>query len=183
MAMRKLIVFTVVAFVFAGAQARAESANIRENVDPYTHLRTLLLINVQTGACHGDPASFYTGDLRLAFAAQEEKDHTVTYSLTTEFNGGNSVYVRAKSTMDVLVDGAVGELKTPGGSTINYVPGGTLYETVVYPVSRQQLEALSQAQNFQFRINGQTASVQRCTSAKRMKDLAEFLDAASDYTH
>ena len=43
------------------------------------------------------------------------------------------------------------------------------------------LDSLANAKLFQFRINGQGDSVERCVTARQLRDLHEFLDAAATY--
>jgi hypothetical protein len=92
--------------------------------------------------------------------------------------------LRPAGTMDTLIDGVAGSLSASAGSTTTDRYSGDhsyLHETVPFSVSRADLTRLATAQEFQFRINGQHREAQRCTDARRMHDLAEFLDAALAY--
>jgi len=52
---------------------------------------------------------------------------------------------------------------------------------IPYDVSLAYLDSLAEAKLFQFRINGQGNSVERCATARQLRDLHEFLDAAAAY--
>jgi hypothetical protein len=163
----------------------AQSKNIHENVDPYTGLRTLFL-EVSTRTCPGDPSrGTHDPDVHLLFTAMEDPDHTVSYFLAPELDdAGYTLNLRTRGTMDTLIDGTVGTLTTPAGSTTTnrYDVNHTyLHETIPFTLSPADLTRLSTAQWFQFRINGNRYAVQRCTDAKHLRDLAEFASAASEY--
>ncbi len=166
--------------------AVAQSKNIHEDVDPYNGRKTLFL-EVATRACPGDPKlEQHDPVVTLLFSASQRPDGGVAYFLTPELDYGNSLNVAKKGTMDVLIDGEVGEFRTPAGSTVGTAyerNGGRsyLHETIPFAVNRMDFVKLSKAGNFQFRVNGARARVQRCTDAKHMQDLQEFLDAAAMY--
>jgi len=163
----------------------AQSKHIHEEVDPYSHLRTLFLGDVTTKACPEDPPlGLHDPVVELIFGVFEKPDHTVEYFLTADLTGGPVLNLRKGDTMDSLMDGGVGWFVTPMGSTVNTIYRGDrsyVHETIPFHVERGNLEFLSQAKTFQFRVNGPRGAVQRCTDAKRLRDLAEFLDAAAVY--
>jgi hypothetical protein len=123
--------------------------------------------------------------VHVLFTATQNQNHTASYFLSPEMDGASyALSLRPAGTMDTLIDGVAGTLSTPAGSTTtNRYSGGRsyLHETVPFSASRADLVKLTTAKGFQFRINGQREEVQRCTDAKRMRDLAEFLNAALAY--
>lgn len=175
----------LVSLLTLAAPACAESKNIHENTDPYTGLRTLFL-EVSTRTCPGDPSRGpHDPDVHLLFTAMEDPDHTVSYFLAPELDdAGYTLNLRTRGTMDTLIDGTAGTLVTPAGSSttnrfdINHT---YLHETIPFTLTRADLNRLSTAETFQFRINGQRYAVQRCTDAKHLRDLIEFASAASEY--
>jgi hypothetical protein len=179
--------FAIVAVVLLGSSAvvSAQSRHIHEDVDPYSRLRVLSLGDVTTKACPGDPGiGPHDPAVELIFSVVEKSDHTVEYLMTADLLGGNSLNLPRGGTMDSLMDEGVGWFVTPMGSTINtkYTYNHSyIHETIPFHITRENLEVLSKTGVFQFRINGQRQSVQRCTDAKRLRDLAEFLDAAASY--
>jgi len=175
----------LVCLLTLAAPARPESKNIHETTDPYTGLRTLFL-EVSTRTCPGDPPrGLHDPDVHLLFTAMENPDHTVAYFLAPELDdAGYTLNLRSRGTMDTLIDGSVGTLITPAGSTTTnrYELNHTyLHETIPFSLSRADLNRLSTAETFQFRINGQRYAVQRCTDAKHLRELIEFASAASEY--
>ena len=174
----------ILGLLLATTPLLAQSKNIHESIDPYTGLRTLIL-EVATRGCPDDPPRRdHDPDVHLLFSAAQNKDGAVSYYIAPELDRGNSLNVRAKGTMDTLIDGAVGTFTTPMGSTVvtNYDAGRSyLHETVPFLVAQADIAKLSEADWFQFRINGPRLAVQRCTDAKHLRDLPEFLAAASNY--
>ena len=164
--------------LLAAANAVPQSKNIHETVDPYTGLRTLFL-EVSTRNCPGDPSpGSHDPEVHVLFTAMQNQDRTVTYFILPEMDGASySLGLRKAATMDTLIDGAVGVLSTPSGSTTTNQYSGNrsyLHETVPFSASRDDLARLATAQEFQFRINGQRQEAQRCTDAKRMRDLGRI---------
>jgi hypothetical protein len=173
----------MVAMGFA-SRSGAQSKNIRENIDPYSGLRTLFL-EVPTHTCPDDPGlGEHDPEVHLLFSANESKDGTVYYFVTPTLDHGYTLNVRSKDTMDTLIDGLPGSFTTTPGSTIltNYDGGRSyLHETVPFFVTPDDLANISLAHWFQFRVNGPKQFVQRCIDAKHLRDLPEFLSAASEY--
>jgi hypothetical protein len=163
---------------------RAESKNIRENIDPYSGLRTLFL-DVPTRTCPDDPGLHeHDPDVHLLFSANESKDGTVYYFVTPTLDHGYTLNIHTQDTMDTLIDGLPGSFTTTLGSTIvtNWNGGRSyLHETVPFFVTPDDLANISLAHWFQFRVNGPKRFVQRCIDAKHLRDLPEFLSAASEY--
>jgi hypothetical protein len=165
--------------------AQSPSKNIHEQVDPYSNLRTLFL-EVSTRNCPGDPSlGPHDAEVYLLLSATEDKNHQVHYFLTPELDhGSNTLNVRKNGTMNVLINGIPSLLNDSLGSTVvtNYADGRSyLHETVPFAVDVNQLDELSKTDLLQFRINGSRQSIQRCTDAKHLRDVAEFLDAAAQY--
>ncbi|HEX3967633.1 MAG TPA: hypothetical protein VHW70_06690 [Edaphobacter sp.] len=184
--MKKLRDFLPLAgLLLVAAHAVPQSKNIHESVDPYTGLKTLFL-EVSTRSCPGDPSvGLHDPGVHLLFTATQNQNHTASYFISPEMDGASyTLSLRPAGTMNTLIDGVAGTLSTPAGSTTtNRYSGGHSYvhETVPFSASRADLVRLTTAKGFQFRINGQRQEVQRCTDAKRMRDLAEFLNAALAY--
>jgi hypothetical protein len=172
------------ALLLVAAPAWAQSKNIHENVDPYTGLRTLFL-EVNTRTCPGDPSpGLHDPQVHLLFTAMENPDHTTSYLMAPELDHASyTLNLRSSGTMDTLIDGTVGNFVTHAGSTTVNLNDGRSYmhETIPFDLTQADVARLSTAEWFQFRINGPRQEVQRCTDAKRMRDVAEFLDAASAY--
>jgi hypothetical protein len=167
------------------AYAVPQSRHIHENVDPYTGLRTLFL-EVSTRSCHGDRSpGLHDPEVHLLIIAEQNQNHTVSYFITPELDQASyTLGLRPKGTMDTIIDGVVATFSTPAGSTTTNRYSGNhsyLHETIPFSVSQADLARLSTAESFQFRVNGQREEVQRCTDAKQMRDLPEFIDAARDY--
>jgi hypothetical protein len=164
----------------------AQSKNIHEIVDPYSRLRTLVL-EVQTKACPGEPSiGAHDASVTLLFSAEQLKSGGVLYLLTPALDGGPVLNLRKDGTMDTLIDGVVGSLGAAAASavTTQYERGGGrsyLHETVPFVVSREFMAKLGNAAQFQFRLNGAREPVQRCTDAKHLRDMPEFLDEAAVY--
>jgi hypothetical protein len=160
----------------------ATSSNIREDVDLNSGLRTLYLIDVHTHNCPG--ISSVPADMKLIFMAQQMPDHQVLYSVSPALTSRARIDIRRGDTMDTLTDGNPGQLIAPIKELARHERANRrikVQETVPFPIAREQLAILSQAQAFQFTINGKNNSVQRCAYAKDLKDLTEFLDAARTY--
>jgi hypothetical protein len=174
----------VVGLLLLAGRVGAQSKNIHENVDPYTGLRTLFL-EVGSRTCPGDPSpGLHDPEVHLLFTAMENPDHTVSYLLAPELDRANySLGLRASGTMDTLIDGVPGGFTTTSGSTTTNYAGNRSYrhETIPFNLGPDDLVRLSKADWFQFRINGPRQDVQRCTDAKHLRDVAEFLDAAAGY--
>jgi len=178
-------VFIAALFCALTPAAFAQSKNIHENTDPYTGLRTLFL-EVSTRTCPGDPSpGLHDPDVHLLLTAAQNPDHTVSYFITPELDhAGYTLNLHAKDTMDTLINGVPGSFTTPAGSTTtNLYSGNRSYrhETIPFSVSEADLAKLSTADWFQFRVNGARQDVQRCTDARRLRDVAEFVHAAASY--
>lgn len=163
----------------------AQSKNIHEQTDPYTGLRTLFL-EVGTRTCTGDPSpGLHDPEVHLLLSAAENKDHTVAYFITPELDhAGYSLSLRKKDTMDTLIDGVPSTFITPSGSTTTNLYSGDrsyLHETIPFSVSQDYLAKLGSTDWFQFRVNGSRYEVQRCIDAKHLRDVAEFVRAASTF--
>ena len=184
--MKKLIASLPLAgLLLVAAHTVAQSKNIHETVDPYTGLKTLFL-EVSTRSCAGDPSpGSHDPDVHLLFTAAQNLNHTVSYFISPEMDGASyTLSLRPAGTMNTMIDGVAGTFSTPAGSTTTNQYSGNnsyLHETVPFSASRAVLTKLSATERFQFRVNGQHQAVQRCTDAKRMRDLAEFLNAALAY--
>ena len=184
MKLRKMIAAFAFVFVFP-AFGSSHSKNIHEDIDPYSGLKTLFL-EVQTHTCPGDPSPApHDPEVHLLFAATQRPDHGVAYYITPELDRGSALNLRHRQTMDTLIDGVVGSLTTKNGSTVvtsyDTRTHSYLHETIPFAVERALLETLSRANTFQFRVNGSRQSIQRCTDAKHLHDLPEFLDASLQY--
>jgi hypothetical protein len=174
----------IIAALILTLPALAQSKNIREDIDPYTKRRTLFL-EVPTRACPGDPpVGFHDPEVHLLFTASETPDRSVLYFVTAELDHGHGLNLSKNGTMNTLTDGVPGLLSTPAGSTVVTAYWGDrsyLHETIPFAVTIADLETLSHAAFFQFRVNGPRQAVQRCVEGRRFHDLPEFLSAASDY--
>lgn len=163
----------------------SQSKAIHENVDPYTKLKGLFL-EANTRTCPGDPSpDAHDPQVHLLFSAMQKSDGTVAYAISPELDkGGYTMSMTPANTMDILIDGAAAKLSTSSGSTTthrNAGDGSYLHETIPFDTTPAQLTLLSKAALFQFRINGPHQTLQRCTDARRLRALAEFLAAAADY--
>ena len=139
-----------------------------------------------TRTCPGDRSpGLHDPDVHLLITAAENPDHSVAYFITPELDhAGYTLNLRKKDTMDTLIDGVPGSFITPAGSTTTNLYSGNhtyLHETIPFSVSEADLAKLSTAEWFQFRINGSRQDVQRCADAKRLRDVAEFVNAASTF--
>jgi hypothetical protein len=184
--MKKLaFVLTLAAFLLPVAPAHAQSKNIHETVDPYNNLRTLFL-EVGTRTCPGDHSpGLHDPEVHLLLSATENTDHSVSYFITPELDhAGYTVSLRKNGTLDTLIDGVPGTFVTLSGSTTTNQYSGNhsyLHETIPFSVSQADLAKLGTAEWFQFRVNGSKYDVQRCTDAKHLRDVTEFVHAASSY--
>jgi hypothetical protein len=171
------------ALLAASTLAPAQSSHIRETVDPYNQRRTLNL-EITTRRCPGDPAGNDADwDVHLLITAIEQPDHRTLFFVTPEIDYGSLLALGKKGTMNTLVDDQPGELVTGTGSTwINIRGNGShLHETVPFQVDIDWLRHLSGARTFEFRVNGPRQSVQRCTDAKHLRELDEFIEATKIY--
>jgi len=162
----------------------AQSKNIHEQTDPYTGLRSLFL-EVGTRTCPGDRSpNPHDPEVHLLLTAVENKDHSVSYFLAPELDHASySLSLRKNDTMDTLEDQVPGNFITVAGSTTTTLYSGRdgyRHETIPFNISQADLAKLSSTQWFQFRVNGQRQDVQRCTDAKHLRDVAEFLHTASE---
>lgn len=182
--MKLLPLVMVLTASFDAGCALAQSRHIHEQADPYTGLRTLFL-EVSTGRCSGDPSlGPHDPVVHLLFSASESREGPTAYFLTPELDHGYTLNVPHRGTMDTLIDGVPGGFATADGSTVTtqYAAGGSYpHETIPYAVSKDDLLKLASAEYFQFRVNGPKRMVQRCTDAKHLRDLAEFVQASLAY--
>jgi len=183
--MKKLAVpLILAAILFSVPYTLAQSRNIRETVDPYTGQRTLFL-EVSTRTCPSDRSPGpHDPEVHLLLSAVENKDHTASYFLTPELDRASySLNLRTNDTMDTLTDGVVGNFATPVGSTTvtQYAGGSYRHETIPFSVSQADLAKLGTAEFFQFRVNGSHQEVQRCVDSRHLRDVTEFVHAASSY--
>jgi hypothetical protein len=167
------------------SSAQAQSKNIHEQTDPYTGLRSLFL-EVGTHTCPGDQSpGLHDPEVHLLLSATQNPDRSVSYFLTPELDhAGYSLNLRKNGTMDTLLGDAAGSYTTLAGSTTTTQYSGDhsyLHETIPFNVSQDDLTKLSSAEWFQFRINGSRQDVQRCTDAKHLRDVAEFVHAAASF--
>ena len=175
----------ILGLLLATTPLLAQSKNIHENTDPYTGLRTLFL-EVGTRTCPGDRSpGLHDPDVHLLLSATENEDHSVSYFIAPELDhAGYTLSLHKKDSMSTLVDGVPGTYITPTGSTTTNQYSGDhsyLHETIPFSVSQADLAKLAAAEMFQFRINGSRQDVQRCTDAKRLRDVQEFVQAASTF--
>jgi hypothetical protein len=163
--------------------ASQQSKNLHENTDVYSGLWTVML-ETSVHTCPGDPSPGPRDpELHLLFIASENPNNTVSYYLTPELDRG-ALSLRPKGTMDALLDGQVFNLTTYTGSIFvaqRWLDHSTPHEGIPFLVAEADLERLSKAQTFQFRVNGPRQGVQRCADAKRLRDLAEFLTTVKQY--
>jgi hypothetical protein len=169
--------------LIAATAPAQQSKNIHETTDVYSGLWTVML-ETSVHTCPGDPSPGPRDpELHLLFIAAENSNNTVSYFLTPELDRG-ALNLRPKGTMDALLDGAVLNLTTYTGSIFvaqRWLDHSTPHEGIPFLVALADLERLSKAQTFQFRINGPRQSAQRCTDAKRLRELAEFLSDVKAY--
>jgi hypothetical protein len=162
-----------------------QSKHIHEVTDPYNGRKTLTLADISTRACPGDPSiGPHDGDLYLSVTATQLPNHQVAFFLGVDIYHGPILSLHNKITMDSSMDGGIGYFLTSEGSTVNNVYQGgrsTIHEFIPFHVTPQNLEVLAHTNTFQFRVNGDRQPLQRCTYAKNLRDLPEFLDAAKDY--
>jgi hypothetical protein len=162
--------------------ARA-SRHIHETVDPYSGEKTLTL-DVDTRGCHDDPST--PTQVKLLISATERAPHDVVYNLTTDLAYGPTIHPDKIGIMDTLIDGLPAQLQqaAPKSKWREHNAarrGHHMREMIPYDVSLEYLDSLAVAKQFQFRINGQDLSLQRCASARQLRDLHEFLDDAAAY--
>jgi hypothetical protein len=167
------------------SSTQAQSKNIHEQTDPYTGLRSLFL-EVGTRTCPGDQSpGLHDPEVHLLLSATQNPDRSVSYFLTPELDhAGYTLNLRKNATMDTLLGDAAGSYTTLAGSTTTTQYSGDrsyLHETIPFNVSQADLAKLSSAEWFQFRINGSRQDVQRCTDAKHLRDVAEFVHAAASF--
>lgn len=172
-------------FLFAAPRLNArESKHIHETTDPYSG-QTTLTLDVDTGHCHGGPNPGST-QVHLLISATQFGPHQVEYNLTTDLAYGSIISPPKNGEMDTLIDGLPAQLPVAGAKSKwrernAFERHRHNREMIPYDVSLAYLDSLADAKLFQFRINGQGNSVERCASAKQLRDLHEFLDAAAAY--
>jgi len=184
--MKPLAILCIAAVFCALAPATpAQSKNIHEQTDPYSGLRTLFL-EVGTRTCTGDRSpGLHDPEVHLLLSAAENPDHTVSYFITPELDhAGYTLSLHKRDSMDTLIDGVPGSFITPTGSTTTNLYSGNnsyLHETIPFSISQADLTKIGSADWFQFRVNGSRYDVQRCSDAKRLRDVAEFVHASATY--
>jgi len=182
---RPITLFTLLTLITLPLGAR-ESKHIRETVDPYSAQKTLTL-DVDTGRCPDDPhPGPYATHIRLLISATELGPHDVAYNLTTDLDYGGLVTPGKNGVLDTLIDGLPAQLPVAGPRSKwrerdarNRHPHNR--QMIPYDVSLDYLATLAEAKLFEFRVNGQDNSVQRCANARQLRDLHEFLNAAAAY--
>jgi len=161
-----------------------ESRHIHETTDPYSG-ETTLTLDVDTGRCPDGPPTGST-QVHLLISATQLGPHQVEYNLTTDLAYGGIVSPAKHGEMDTLIDGLPSQLPVAGAKTkwreydfSHRRPHNR--EMIPYDVSLAYLDSLADAKLFQFRINGKGNSVERCATARQLRDLHEFLNAAAAY--
>ncbi|HZL28503.1 MAG TPA: hypothetical protein VFC39_18415 [Acidobacteriaceae bacterium] len=182
--MLKLMMLLAVIFVAAPRLNARESRHIHETTDPYSG-QTTLTLDVDTGRCPDGPPTGST-QVHLLISATQLGPHQVEYNLTTDLAYGGIVSPAKHGEMDTLIDGLPAQLPVAGAKS-KWRERGAFErhrhnrEMIPYDVSLAYLDSLAEAKLFQFRINGQGNSVERCATARQLRDLHEFLNAAAAY--
>ena len=173
--------FLLLAAIPVGA---SQSKHIHETTDPYSGQSTLTL-DVDTGHCSGSPSQGST-QVHLLISATQLGPHQVEYNLTTDLAYGGIISPGKGGEMDAMIDGLPSQLPVAGAKSKwrehNFF-GHHHHnrEMIPYDVSVDYLSSMADAKLFQFRINGQGNSVERCATARQLRDLHEFLNAAAAY--
>jgi hypothetical protein len=173
--------------LFATATSAAHpSKHIHEETDPYSGQKTLTL-DVDTGRCPDRPSPGpYASQVHLLISATQVAPHQVAYNITTDLAYGSIITPGKEGVLDTLIDGLPAQLPWAGQRTKwrEHNAFGHHHhnrEMIPYDVSLAYLDSLAEAKLFQFRINGKSHSVERCSSAHQLRDVHEFLDAAAAY--
>jgi hypothetical protein len=182
--MLKLLTLLAVLLLAAPRLNARESKHIHETTDPYSGQSTLTL-DVDTGHCH-DSASQGLTEVHLLISATQLGPHHVEYNLTTDLAYGGIVSPAKHGEMDTLIDGLPAQLPVAGAKSKwrEHNAFGHHHhnrEMIPYAVNLEYLASMADAKVFQFRINGQGNSVERCATARQLRDLHEFLNAAAAY--
>jgi|GEM_PF-6047196 len=174
-----------VLFLFVSPRLNAgQSKHIHEDTDPYSG-QTTLTLDVDTGRCPDGPSPG-SRQVRLLISATQLGLHQVEYNLTTDLAYGSIISPGKNGQMDTLIDGLPAQLPVAGAKSkwrerSAFERRGHNRELISYDISLAYLDSLANAKLFQFRINGQGDSVERCVTARQLRDLHEFLDAAAAY--
>ena len=185
--MGKPLTLLAVLLLFTAPRLNAgQSKHIHEDTDPYSG-QTTLTLDVGTGRCPDGPSiGPYASQVHLLISATQLAPHQVAYNLTTDLAFGSIVTPGKNGTLDTLMDGLPAQLPLAGQRSkwrerdaFNRHPHNR--EMIPYDISLAYLDSLANAKLFQFRINGTSHSVERCATARQLRDLHEFLDAAATY--
>jgi hypothetical protein len=182
--MSKLLTLLAVLFVAAPRLNARESKHIHETTDPYSGQSTLTL-EVDTSHCPGSPSQGPT-EVHLLISATQIGPHQVEYNLTTDLAYGGIITPEKHGEMDTLIDGLPAQLPVAGAKSKwrEHNAFGHHHhnrEMIPYAVGLDYLASMADAKLFQFRINGKSNSVERCATARQLRDLHEFLTAAAAY--
>jgi hypothetical protein len=185
--MKSQLSLITLAVLFAAMPLQArESRHIHETVDPYSGTRTLSL-EIDTHGCLDDhPLNRYSADVHLIVSAIATHPRQVAYILAPDLRSRHmKLYNAQQTTLDTSVDGIATQLG-PGYPKTKHIErsgwsGRHVLEVVPFDVSFDYLTRLAQAQDFHFRVNTRTESIQRCADAHDLRELHEFLDAAAAY--
>ena len=166
-------------------QAR-ESKHIHEVEDPYTGVKTLSLEIDSHGCPEDHPLNAYSAHVHLIISAMQMQPHQVAYIIATDLVSRHTKLPSAKNaTLDTNIDGAVTQLGPGYPKTKHTIrsawSGRHVQEMVPFDVSSDYLNQLANAKSLEFRVNAKYDSVQRCSDARDLRDLHEFLDAAASY--
>jgi len=182
--MKKPLTLLATLLLATTSLAAGVSKHIHETTDPYSGQSTLTL-DVDTSHCAGSPSQGPT-EVHLLISATQLGPHQIEYNLTTDLAYGGIISPAKHGEMDTMIDGLPAQLPVAGAKSKwreHNVFGHHHHnrEMIPYDVSLDYLSSMADAKLFQFRINGQGNSVERCATARQLRDLHEFLNAAAAY--
>jgi hypothetical protein len=175
----------MVSLGLGAVQADAGSKRLQETVDPYNGQKSLTL-EVDTGRCvvetSPDPNAY--SHVRLILSAIQQPQGDIVYALVVDMDGGHKIHPGKHGEMETVIDGAHGELhpladKSYWREPNSFSRGRHMRETIPFGVDRDFVAALAKAQTFQFRVVAADTTLERCTDAKKLRDLNDFLGMSS----
>jgi hypothetical protein len=166
---------------FISLQAGAgNTKHVREEVDPYSGLKTVS-VNIDTHPCMTQTTSDPNpSHVRLVVSAIESKGGVVDYALIVDMTGGHWIHPGKHGFMETIADGTHDVLypvaeKSKWNERSAFTGERHIRETIPFGIDRNFITSLSSAKAFQFRVIAADTTLERCTDAKHMRDLQEFL--------